>query len=46
MIDKKIYDLAVSHAHLSRDQLKKELAGTPYVKQVLIPEDEERIEII
>ena len=37
---------AVSHAHLSRKQLRKELAGTQYAKQVLIPEDGERIEII
>ena len=37
---------AVSHAHLSRDQLKKELAGTQYAKQALIPENGERIEII
>jgi hypothetical protein len=37
---------AVSHAHLSRDQLKKELAGTRYAKQVLIPEDGEWIEIV
>ena len=37
---------AVSHAHLSRDLLKKELAGTQYAKRVLIPEDGERIEII
>ena len=37
---------AVSHAHLSRDQLKKELACTRYAEQVLIPVDGERIEII
>ena len=37
---------AVSHAHLSRDQLKKELACTHYAEQVLIPVDGERIEII
>ena len=37
---------AVSHAHLNRIQLRKELIGTRYVKQVLIPEDGERIEII
>lgn len=37
---------AVSHAHLSRKQLRKELAGTQYAKQVLIPEDGERIEFI
>ncbi len=37
---------AVSHAHLSREQLKKELAGTKYARQVLIPEDGEQIEII
>jgi len=30
----------------SREQLRKELAGTQYAKQVLIPEDGERIEII
>ena len=36
----------VSHAYLSRDQLKKELTGTRYEEQVLIPEDGERIEII
>ena len=37
---------AVSHAHLSRKQLKKELVGTRYVEQILVPEDGERIEII
>ncbi len=37
---------AVSHAYLSREQLKKELAGTKYARQVLIPEDGEQIEII
>lgn len=36
----------VTHAHLSREQLRKELAGTQYARQVLIPEDGERIEII
>ena len=35
----------VSHGHLSRDQLKRELTGTRYAGQVLIPEDGERIEI-
>ena len=36
---------AVSHAHLNREQLKKELAGTRYAGQVRIPEDGERITI-
>ncbi len=36
---------AVSHAHLNREQLKKELAGTRYAGQVRIPEDGERIAI-
>ena len=36
---------AVSHAHLNREQLKKELAGTRYAGQVQIPEDGERIAI-
>ncbi len=34
---------AVSHAHLSRAQLRKELSASPYAKQVLIPEDGEEI---
>ena len=37
---------AVSHAHLSREHLRKELAGTRYAEQVLIPEDGERVKII
>lgn len=37
---------AVSHAHLTREQLRKELADTRYAEQVLIPGDGERIEII
>jgi L-ascorbate metabolism protein UlaG (beta-lactamase superfamily) len=36
---------AVSHAHLSRNQLKETLAGSRYEEQVHIPEDGERIEI-
>ncbi len=35
----------VSHARLSRAQLREALAGTPYDQQVLIPEDNERIEL-
>ena len=34
----------VSHAHLSREHLKADLAGTRYAEQVLIPEDGECIE--
>ncbi len=33
----------VSHAHLSRKELKENLAGTPYEKQVLIPADGETV---
>ena len=36
----------VTHAHLNREAFRKELAGTQYVRQVLIPEDGERIAII
>ncbi len=36
---------AVSHAHLSRKQLKEALAGSRYEEQVQIPEDGEKIEI-
>ncbi len=36
---------AVSHAHLSRKQLKEVLAGSGYAEQVKIPEGGERIEI-
>ena len=37
---------AVSHAHLSREQLKEELAAARYAERVRIPEDGERVEII
>ncbi|MBR4162033.1 MAG: MBL fold metallo-hydrolase [Solobacterium sp.] len=33
----------VSHAHLTRKELKKNLENTPYIKQVLIPEDGESL---
>jgi L-ascorbate metabolism protein UlaG (beta-lactamase superfamily) len=36
---------AVSHAHLTRKQLKEALTGSSYAEQVLIPEDGESIEI-
>ncbi len=36
---------AVSHAHLSRKQLKEALAGSRYEEQVLIPEDGESVQI-
>lgn len=36
---------AVSHAHLSREQLREALAGSPYAGQVRIPEDGEYIKI-
>ncbi len=36
----------VSHAHLSREQLRSDLVGTRYAEQVRIPEDGECIEII
>ena len=36
---------AVSHAHLSRKQLREALAGSPYAGQVRIPEDGESIAI-
>lgn len=32
---------AVSHAHLSRDELKNRLKDTPYSSRVMIPEDGE-----
>ncbi len=35
----------VSHAHLTRKELKEYLKNTPYEKQVMIPEDGEIIEI-
>jgi L-ascorbate metabolism protein UlaG (beta-lactamase superfamily) len=34
---------AVSHAHLSRKQLREALTGSPYAGQVRIPEDGESI---
>ena len=34
---------AVSHARLSREQLREALAGSPYAGQVRIPEDGESI---
>ena len=36
----------VTHAHLTRKQLREDLTGTRYHEQVLIPADGERIEII
>ena len=36
---------AVSHAHLSREQLREALAGSPYAGQVRIPADGESIEL-